>query len=106
MDHTPLKICIAGAGGIPGRNILSSLLPDSPFKHLTTVLKRALPGAVQQSDDRLYHYQTTSVDFNDRSNLIQVIWNLKPNVLVSALNAEPGPILDTNLVNLVVSVLR
>jgi hypothetical protein len=106
MDYAPLKICIAGAGGIPGRNILSSLLSNGPFEHALTVLRRPATKAVPLTKDGPHQsYQTVFVDFDDRSSLTQVIETLKPNVMISALNAEPGPLLDTKLVNSTVDAL-
>lgn len=96
MSSEPLNICLAGAGGVPGRNILSSLPSNHSFQFALTILRRPSTASALP-ENKLGPYHTIHVDFDDQAALLRTIKDLAPDIVISALNAEPTPTLDLRL---------
>lgn len=108
-----VKVLLAGAGGRPGQNILASFQqyhkdysePHNVFFEIT-VLKRSEPHDSELDDDEDAKRNTIYVsDFANTSDLSAQISKANPDIIVSALNAEPAPVLDNYLLDAILQHL-
>ena len=115
-------VLLAGASGVPGRNILSSLIAfkeaNSWADFTITVLKRASvrrsisEGSGEGASDQVGAANETANEtsekpyvvayvenFSDIGGLAHTIHDIAPDIIISALNAEPEPLLDNRLID-------